>query len=130
MTGPNPKQPNPEQTSFEPIVVSYALTADDYGQYAAAVSRRNRNWSSFYIFVAVVFLAIPVALFFRSVAARRLDDPAIVELAGHFTLYAYETGVAAAIIRGYVARWTQRKRYFEATWPGGSSRPPSSTHWE
>jgi hypothetical protein len=67
-------EPNPEEPSFEPIVVSYTLTAGDYAQYAAAVSRRNRSWSSFYIFVAVVFLAILVALFFRSVAAQSLDD--------------------------------------------------------
>jgi hypothetical protein len=115
MTEPNSEQPNPEQASFEPIVVSYTLTASDYAQYAAAVSRRNRSWSSFYIFVAVVFLAIPVALFFRSIAARRLDDSEAVELAGHFSLYAYGAGVAVAIIWGYIVRWIQRKRYFEAT---------------
>jgi hypothetical protein len=110
-------EPNPEEPSFEPIMVSYALTAGDYAQYAAAVSWRNRGWSSFYIFVAVVFLAIPVALFFRSVAAQSLDDSEAVELAGRFSLYAYETGLAVAIIWGCVARWAQRKRYFEAT-PG------------
>jgi hypothetical protein len=88
MTEPNPEQPNPEQPnseqpSFEPIVVSYKLTADEYAHYAAAVARRGRSRWSFYIFVAVVFLTIPVALFFCAIAAQSLDDSEAVELAGY-----------------------------------------------
>jgi hypothetical protein len=69
MTEPNPEQPSPEQPSPEPIVVSYKLTSGEYGHYAAAAARRSHRRSSFYAFVAVVFLAIPVALFFRAIAA-------------------------------------------------------------
>jgi hypothetical protein len=108
-------EPNPEQPSPEPIVVSYTLTSGEYARYAAAAARRSSSRSSFYAFVAVVFLAVPVALFFRAIAAQSLDDSEAVELAGYFSLCAYVTGVAAAIIWGYIARWIQRKRYYKAT---------------
>lgn len=108
-------EPNPEQPSPQPIVVSYTLTSDEYGHYAAAAVRRSSSRLSFYAFVAVVFLAIPVALFFRAIAAQSLKNSEAVELAGNFSLFAYVTGVAAAIIWGYIARWIQRKRYCKGT---------------
>lgn len=108
-------EPTPEQPSPEPIVVSYTLTSDEYGHYTAAAVRRSSSQSSFYAFVAVVFVAIPVALFFRAIAAESLHDSKAVELAGTFSLFAYVTGVAAAIIWGYIARWLQRKRYYKGT---------------
>jgi hypothetical protein len=111
----NPAQPSSEQPSPEPIVVSYTLTSGEYAHYAAAASRRSSSWKSFYVFVAVVFLAIPVALFFRAIAAQSLHNSAAVELVGYFSLCAYETGVAAAMIWGYVVRWILRKRYYEGT---------------
>jgi len=111
MTEPNPEQPSSQQSSPEPIVVSYTLTASEYAHYAAAASRRSSSWKSFYVFVAVIFLAIPVALFFRAMAAQSLDDSEAVELVGYFSLCAYGTGVAAAIMWGYIARWLLRNRY-------------------
>jgi hypothetical protein len=110
MTEPNPEAPKPER-----IVVSYTLTSGEYEQYAAAVARRGYSPSSFYIFVAVAFLAIPVALLFRSVAAQQLNDDEAIEVAGRVSLYAYVMGVAAMMIWGYIARWIQRKRYYDAT---------------
>jgi hypothetical protein len=108
-------EPNPEQPSPEPIVVSYRLTSDEYGHYAAAAVRRSSSRSLFYAFVAVVFLAIPVALFFRAIAAESLHDSKAVELVGNFSLCAYGAGVAVAIIWGYIARWIQRSRYYKGT---------------
>ena len=102
-----------QQPSGGPIVVSYTLTSDEYGHYAAAAVRRSSSQSSFYAFVAVVFLAIPVALFFRAIAAESLHDSKAVELAGNFSLCAYGAGVAVAIIWGYIARWIQRSRYYK-----------------
>jgi hypothetical protein len=113
MTEPNPEQPSSQQSSPEPIVVSYTLTSSEYAHYAAAASRRTSSWKSFYVFVAVVFLAIPLALFFRAMAAQSLDDSEAVELVGYFSLCAYGTGVAAAIMWGYIARWLLRKRYYQ-----------------
>jgi hypothetical protein len=83
MTEPNPEQPNPKEQSPEPIVVSYTLTSGEYARYAAAAARRSSSRLSFYAFVAVVFLAFPVALFFRAIAAQSLDDSEAVELAGY-----------------------------------------------
>jgi hypothetical protein len=123
MTEPNPEQPGSEQPNHEPIVVSYTLTEGEYGRYAAAVAWRNRGRWSFYIFIAVVFLAIPVALFFRAVAAQSLDDSEAVELAGRLSLYAYGTGLTVAIIWGTIVRWIQRKRYYKAT----AGRPELTT---
>ena len=118
MTEPNPEQASPEQPSGEPIVVNYTLTSGEYGHYTAAAVRRSSSRSSFYAFVAVVFLAIPVALFFRAIAAESLHDSKAVELAGNFSLCAYATGVAVAIIWGYIARWIQRSRYYKGTVAG------------
>jgi len=111
----NPEQPSSEQSSPEPIVVSYTLTSGEYEHYAAAAVRRSSSWKSFYVFVAVVFLAIPVALFFRAIAAQSLHDSGAVELVGDFSLCSYGAGVAAAIIWGYIARSILRKRYYEGT---------------
>jgi hypothetical protein len=108
-------EPNPEQSSPEPIVVSYKLTSGEYGHYAAAAARRSSSWSSLYAFVAVVFLAIPVALFFRTIAAQSLHDSEAVELVGYFSLCAYGAGVAVAIIWGYITRWVQQRRYYKGT---------------
>jgi hypothetical protein len=108
-------EPNPEQPSAEPIVVSYTLTPNEYRQYAAAVSRRNSSWLNWYLFFAVVFLAIPVALLFRSIAAESIEDPEAVELTGRIGLYAYGAGVTAAMIWGSIVRSILRKRYYKAT---------------
>jgi hypothetical protein len=99
----------------ERIVITYNLTADDYARYAAAVERRSRSWTTFNISLAACFCAIPVALWFRWLAAQSLDDPEAVEMAGHFSLYAFALGVIATIVSGYIIQHVDRKRYYKAT---------------
>lgn len=115
MTEPDPEQPAPKEPAPERIVVSYALTPGEYERYAAAAVRRSSSWKSFYVFAAVVFLAIPVALLFRFLAAQSLHNSGAVELVGDFSLCAYGAGVAAAMIWGSIARSILRKRYYEGT---------------
>ena len=115
MTEPTPEQPAPKQPAPERIVVSYALTSGEYARYVAAVVRRSGGWKSLYILVAIVFLAIPVALLFRFLAAQSLHDSGTVRMVGDFSLCAYGAGVAAAMIWGSIARLIMRKRYYEGT---------------
>lgn len=115
MTEPSPEQPSSGQSRPEPIVVSYTLRSGEYARYAAAAVRRNSSWKSFYVFLAVVFLAIPIALLFRFLAAQSLHDSAAVELVGNFSLCAYGAGVGAAMTWGYINRSILRKRYYEGT---------------
>jgi len=115
MTEPNPEQPSSGQSHPESIVVSYMLRSGEYARYAAAAVRRNSNWKSFYVFLAVGFLAIPVALLFRFLAALSLHDRAAVELVGDFSLCAYGAGVGAAVSWWYINRSILRKRYYEGT---------------
>jgi hypothetical protein len=61
--------------------------------------------------VALLFSAIPTALLFRTLAARRTPDAALVEMVGRFTLFAFALAILAcwvgAAIGNRLARWKQ-----------------------
>jgi hypothetical protein len=96
----------------ERFTVSYSLTADEYAHYAAAVDRRSRSWTSFYIFVAMGFGAIPVALLFRALAAQRLNHPDVIEMVGEYSLYAYGIAIIVTWVGTSLLTWIMRRRYF------------------
>lgn len=96
----------------ERITVSFNLTADDYAHYAAAVDRRSRSWTAFNIFVATMFCAIPVALLFRWLAAQRIDDPEVIEMAGEYSLYAFGLAMLVTWIGSSLRTWIARRRYY------------------
>jgi hypothetical protein len=101
----------------ERIVTTYDFTADDYARYAAAVERRGRSWTTFNIFAASFFCAIPVALWFRALAAQILNNSEAIETAGRFSLYAFVLGVIATLISAYIVQHIKRKRYYKtAVW--------------
>jgi hypothetical protein len=104
----------------ERIAVTFSLRADDYVRYVAAVDRRSRSWSAFTVWAAVFFCAIPVALLFRALAADRIANAGVIEMAGRYSLFAFAFGVFAAWIGFSAIRRMTQKRYFETTvaWPG------------
>jgi hypothetical protein len=96
----------------ERITVSFNLTADEYSHYAAAVERVSKTWTAFYIFVAMGFGAIPIALLFRWLAAQRMNDPEITEMAGEYSLYAYSIAIIVTWIGTSFHAWIVRRRHF------------------
>src|SRR5579864_1719518 len=52
------------------IKVSYAMSVDDYRRYFALVNRQRQPRQATFIFLAVFFGAIPVALAFRFIATN------------------------------------------------------------
>lgn len=99
--------PPPERFS-----VIYKLNAADYANYAACVERHSRSWTAFNLSLALVFCAIPVALLFRALAAGSLSDDEAIEMAGHYSLFAFVLGVFTSGFVGVVSNRITRRRYF------------------
>ena len=83
------------------LVVSYAVSADDYRRYSALVNRRRQSrHANLGIYVALLFGAIPVALAFRfwwtNLSGRAGD------LIGEASLFAYLIGVFATLVAGSI----------------------------
>jgi len=116
-------EPAPER-----IVVTYKLTADEYAGYAGAVDRRSRSWIAFNISVAMIFCAIPVALWFRWLAAQNLSDPEAIEMVGHFSLYSFGLGIIACWIAAALLGWSARRRYYKAIVNSGEPRTAELDH--
>jgi hypothetical protein len=104
---PTMSDPAPERIS-----VKTDFTADEYARYAAAIDRANRSWTSVYVFAAVLFSGIPVALLLRSIAAQRLGDSDALEMLGDYSLYAFGIAIFINWIGTSVHRWIVRRRYF------------------
>ena len=86
------------------IAVTFKMTADDYARYFTVLSRHQSGRADLYAYIAALLGAIPVALLFRSIGARRLADSAAVELIGQFSLAAFLLGTVAIVVAALVAR--------------------------
>jgi hypothetical protein len=77
----------------QPIQLQVQLNRDDYVRYFAIVEKRQSNWTDFSIYVGTFFMAIPVALAARAIAALETSDPIAIELAGRCSLLAFFAGL-------------------------------------
>ncbi len=92
------------------LQVSYAMSADDYRRYFAVVNRQRQSRQATFIFLAVFFGAIPVALAFRFIAtnpSRHAGD-----LIGEYSLFAYMIGAIAMLAAGFAVRRVAISRIF------------------
>jgi len=96
----------------ERVAVTFDMTVDDYERYALAVDRRSRTWSAFYISIAPLSAAIPVALLFRWLASQRLDDPDAIDIVGEYSLLSFGLAIIATWIGLSLNRRIARNRYF------------------
>jgi hypothetical protein len=102
----------------ERIAVTFDMTVDEYESYAIAVDRRNRSWLTFFVSIAPLFAAIPVALLFRWQASQHLDDLDAIDSIGKYSLLSFGLAVFATWIAMSLNRWIVRNRYFKtATGP-------------
>ena len=115
-------EPAPER-----IVVTYKLTADEYAGYAGAVDRRTVA-GSLSTSPLHDFLRIPVALWFRWLAAQNLSDPEAIEMVGHFSLYSFGLGIIACWIAAALLGWSARRRYYKAIVRSGEPRTAEFDH--
>ena|SRR5579871_3050326 len=90
--------------STAPFNLTVQLTVEDYRRYFALVGKRQSNWITLTVLVAVLFAAILVALLFRTSASWETTDPAAIELVGRYSLLAYATGVGAILVLGSLLR--------------------------
>jgi hypothetical protein len=106
-TDPTMTDPAPERIS-----VSFKLTADEYARYAAIVEQSRRSWTNFYVYVAMLFTGIPVALLLRAVAAQRMDEGEALDMVGEYSLYAYGIAFVVVWIGTSVLTWMARRQHF------------------
>ena len=97
------------------IAVTFKMTADDYARYFTVLSRHQSGRADLYAYIAALLGAIPVALLFRSIGARRLADSAAVELIGQFSLAAFLLGTVAIVVAALVARRIAVRRHIAGT---------------
>lgn len=88
------------------IELQFSLNASDVARYLEVAGRHRATWIDYAIFVGALAMAVPVALAARAAAAIEIDDPATIELAGRFSLFAF---VAGFVLFG-VALWIARRR--------------------
>jgi hypothetical protein len=99
----------------EHIAVTFEMTVDEYERYALAVDRRSRSWLAFYVSIAPLVAAIPVALLFRWLASQHLDDPEAIDIVGEYSLLSFGLAIIATWIGLSLNRRILRNRYFETT---------------
>src|SRR5690348_6569921 len=69
------------------IELQAQLSQEDYAKYFAVVGKRQSDSVNFAIYVGAFFLAIPVALAARAMAALETSSPIAIEIAGRFSLF-------------------------------------------
>jgi hypothetical protein len=99
----------------ERIAVTFDLTVDEYERYALAVGRRGRSWLTFFVSIAPLIAAIPVALLFRWLASQHLDNADAIDIVGEYSLLSFGLAIIATWIGLSVNRWIVRNRYFKTT---------------
>jgi YcxB-like protein len=107
----------------QPIELQVQLSADDYSRYFAAVGKRQSTWIDFSIYAGAFFVAIPVALAARAVAALETSNPVAIELAGRCSLFAFFAG----LITLGLALSIMRRRAIAATLSGTPNAFDSKT---
>jgi hypothetical protein len=112
----------------ERIAATFDMTVDDYERYALAVDRRGRSWLTFYISIAPVLAAIPVALLFRWLASQHLDDPDAIDIVGEYSLFSFCLAILATWIGLSVNRQILRNRYFKTTMGPPAQRTAELDH--
>ncbi len=114
----------------ERIAVTFDMTVDDYERYALAVDRRGRSWLTFYISIAPVFAAIPVALLFRWLASQHLDDPDAIDIVGECSLFSFCLAILATWIGLSVNRRISAKPVFQDNdGPAWAADGGARSHW-
>jgi hypothetical protein len=94
------------------ITVSFKLTEDEYARYVMAIDQSRRSWTTFNVYVAMVFTGIPVALLLRAVAAQRLNEGEALDMVGEYSLYAFGLAFVVVWIGTSVLAWMARRQHF------------------
>jgi hypothetical protein len=93
------------------IRLQVQLSQDDYAKYFAVVGKRQSDPVNFAIYIGAFFLAIPVALAARAIAAFETASPIAIEIAGRFSLFAFVAGLLTFVL----ALWIIRRRWIANT---------------
>lgn len=98
-------------SQHQPIQLQVQLSQDDYAKYFAVVGKRQSDQINLAIYVGAFFLAIPVALVSRAMAAFETSSPTTIEIAGRFSLFAFVAGLLTFVL----ALWIIRRRWIANT---------------
>ena len=104
--------PNP---ATDRITLRSAMTQDDYARYFAIVRRREANWTSTILYAGTFFMAVPVALAFRSIGQYLAIVPADADLTGKCSLFAFLLGAITMVLAGAIARRLGVRNFVQGT---------------
>jgi hypothetical protein len=97
------------------ITLQSAMTQDDYNSYFAIVRRREGNWTSTMLYAGTFFMAIPVALAFRSIGQHLAIVPSDADLIGKCSLFAFLLGAITMVVAGAIGRRLATRNFIQGT---------------